>query len=125
MPGVGVCHSGGFWGDNNLSDSGDLEKLPRSALLASAPEWGVSFSVPDSGRGLWTLVLEEALSAAVGIQEIAQYITDWDWNEFVGKELPLRIVDFFPPWNATLTFDPTYWEPVYYSTADFTMSFPY
>jgi len=35
---IDACHSGGFWGNNNPSDIGDLEKLNKTGMLASAPE---------------------------------------------------------------------------------------
>jgi hypothetical protein len=119
-----ACHSGGFWGDNNPSDSGDLEKLPRVALMAACPEWGVSFSSPTDGRGLWTMRLGWALGVAILIEDIASLIADWDWSEYVGKGLTLRIEDFFPPEQSSLIFNGSYWQPVFYRSEDFSMSFP-
>ena len=37
---VDACHSGGFWGNKNLYDIGDLEKLPKTCMMASAKEDG-------------------------------------------------------------------------------------
>ena len=35
---VDSCQSGGFWGNNNPNDDGDLEKLARISMIASARE---------------------------------------------------------------------------------------
>jgi len=114
-----ACHSGGFWGDNNPNDLGDLEKLPRTGLLASCPEWGVSFSNPLNGRGIWTYAVESVLATAATVDQLSTGIADWDWSEWVGRDLPLRKDDLFPPEGATATFR---WDPVFYYSDDFEMT---
>ena len=108
-----ACHSGGFMGDHNPDDDGDLEKLPRTAVLAAAPEWGPAFAV--DGRGLWSLRLELRLWTMRTIDDLAGSMVDWDWSEYVGQELPL-LSGFFPPEGTTATF---VWEPYYAATDDF------
>jgi hypothetical protein len=43
------CHSGGFWGDNNSGDTGDLEKLQNICMMAASIEIGWASSVPYYG----------------------------------------------------------------------------
>jgi len=84
------CYSGGFWGDNNPGDLGDLEKLTRwlddpgfVGLLASAPEDGLGYA-RVAGYGYLTQVLCDALdrdlwgySPASGDDKVVT------WNELV------------------------------------------
>lgn len=37
---IDACHSGGFWGNNDPGDAGDLEKLNKTSLIAAAAEEG-------------------------------------------------------------------------------------
>jgi len=53
---IDACFSGGFFGDNLTSDTGDLEILSNYALLASAQEDAVANAAPD-GSGVWTNAL--------------------------------------------------------------------
>jgi hypothetical protein len=49
------CNTGGFWGNHNPNDHGDLEKLRKIALFAAANEGESSWSYPDGtafGRAL-------------------------------------------------------------------------
>jgi hypothetical protein len=56
------CFSGGFWGRaEDASDQGDLDGVQNVALLASAEEGDLSFSVPGSGRGFFSIALEATL----------------------------------------------------------------
>ena len=120
-----ACHSGGFWGDDKTNDSGDLENLPRIGLLAACPEWGVSFSEPIKGRGLYTLVLVKAVKLAGKIKDIADYVESWDWSQYLNKSLPLRMEeDAFPPEGSILPFGPSDWQPCFQSSDDFTMTLP-
>ena len=116
-----ACHSGGFSGDNNPGDEGDLEKLSKIGLLASCPEAGVSFFNPFTGMGIWTERLLNCLKSNNNIQEIALCIEEEDVSEFFGIVLPL-LGDVFPPNGTTLTFDVTHWEPVFVSSDDFSFN---
>ena len=44
---IDACDSGGFWGNNNINDEGDLEKLKNIALLAASPEGENTFYSSD------------------------------------------------------------------------------
>lgn len=111
-----ACHSGGFWGDDNASDTGDLEKISNAAVLAASPEWGVSFSIPGSGRGLWTTALEGALSGAALLEDVVDGVKGWDWSEYLGMDLPLRVVDGDPTQTYYEEFS---WDPMLFGTEDF------
>ena len=113
-----ACHSGGFWGDNNPDDEGDLEKLPKIGLLASSSEESVSFYNQFLGKSPWTIALVSALDMGVNIQNIAQSIANWDWSDIVGENLLLK-EDVFPPNGSSLTFDVSYWKPKYFVSDDF------
>jgi len=62
---IDSCHSGGFWGDYNSNDVGDLEKLGRTGLLAAAAEDKLSF-MNSSGEGVFGLALNYALGKSGG-----------------------------------------------------------
>ena len=56
------CFAGGFWGTSgNDTDTGDLDKLSNIGLLAACGEGGVAYTVPGTGRGLFSLAVGEAL----------------------------------------------------------------
>jgi hypothetical protein len=60
-----TCNAGGFWGNNNPGDEGDLEKLSNIGLLAAAYEDGEyvnAWSDDVSGRGYFNLALIDAFS---------------------------------------------------------------
>lgn len=118
-----ACHSGGFWGDNNPNDTGDLEKLPRVALWAACPEEGLSYGIRFTHRGFWSVRLELELNAYTSLSDIAAALADWDWTELVGKNLPLRATDdSFPPLGTWKVFHSGDWQPVFYQTSDFAMT---
>ena len=111
-----ACRSGGFWGDHNPSDpGGDLEKLPQTALLASAPETRDSHSVV--GRGIWSWALQSCLRAAnVGSTDdlhmcLQQHAVA---GQYEGQNLPV-LSDWLPPPNSVSLF---HWAPFYAKTPD-------
>lgn len=55
------CHSGGFWGDDNTNDIGDLEKLANICLFAGAAEDDSAWSDPQ-GLGYFELAIVDALT---------------------------------------------------------------
>ena len=61
------CFSGGFWGNSNDSDIGDLEKLNRISLTAVASEtkYGMYIGIPDDpdfGRTIFGIALRNGFS---------------------------------------------------------------
>ncbi|MEM1098710.1 MAG: hypothetical protein AAGH92_07970 [Planctomycetota bacterium] len=121
-----ACYSGGFWTstpdvvgvfgrENNLSGATDLATLPRSALLAAAPEskQALSFSGLDDiadnglpgtqdfgrGQGLLTAAVVSALQSGedgyaladlnddgLSFRELLEYVRVGDTNEIFGKQ---------------------------------------
>ncbi|MBU4205226.1 PEP-CTERM sorting domain-containing protein [Patescibacteria group bacterium] len=86
------CHSGGFWGNNNTGDNGDLETLSNLALFAAAQEDTNSFAGVD-GRGLYSNALIDAFSydgdfldsdgdhdGFVVFDELDSYLSGWAWT---------------------------------------------
>ena len=117
------CGAGGFWGDYSLADQGDLAKLPRVGLMASCPEWGLAFSDPNTGRGLYSQALATELGASGDITQVAGAVAQWDWSEYVGYELPLRQQASFPPYDHAF-FDDAYYEPNFAASDDFQLILP-
>ncbi len=58
---IDSCHSGGFWGNNNPNDAGDLEKLNNIAFFAAAPENGFSYFWP-TGFPMFGRAVEKMLT---------------------------------------------------------------
>jgi hypothetical protein len=56
------CNAGGFWGNGNLNDYGDLEKLSNIGLFAASGEEGSAIAWPDTGEGLFTSALIDGFS---------------------------------------------------------------
>ncbi len=70
---IDSCHSGGFWGDSNPADLGDLEKLKNIALVAAAyeeciqPSGKECFAIadPQTNLPLFGAALADALKLEV------------------------------------------------------------
>ncbi|MBI4707275.1 MAG: peptidoglycan DD-metalloendopeptidase family protein [Candidatus Omnitrophica bacterium] len=58
---IDACHSGGFWGNNNPNDAGDLEKLKNIAFFAAAPENDSSYFWPN-GMPMFGRAVEKMLT---------------------------------------------------------------
>ena len=113
-----ACHSGGFWGDNNLGDIGDLEKLDDIALFAASPEDGVAHAASDDGRGYFTDALIDAFTFSSGfanadVDHLNSVTFDelTNWVLLYGQDLDVPFVrekaygDLIP-WSSDL------WNPV-------------
>jgi hypothetical protein len=59
------CYSGGFWGNGNRNDSGDLEKLGNIGLFAGSGENSLSYSLPLTAEGYFTATLLAGFSVGV------------------------------------------------------------
>ena len=62
---MNCCFSGGFWGTTTNGDTGDLARLSKVALIASASEADFSWAARDSDLGLNLGVLGTSLAAAL------------------------------------------------------------
>ncbi len=131
------CGSGGFWGDYNLDDDGDLEKLSNIALFASAAEGKDSHSWPFTYEGIFTTALEKAFShdgnylyadfdheSGVTFDELSDWLESRWW--LYASPWPQ------PPFTAykrgqddPILFTSDMWSPVSFASDDFTGSFEY
>lgn len=125
-----TCHSGGFAGDHNVVDTGDLEKLPRMALSAATDEDGKAgqwpWPGPKWGRGLFTIALLESLEKApsVNVAELQLSLNEWDVTDLIGEEVYVREKEHIVDEPYTVIFDPSYWEPQTRVSDDFEIIFP-
>ncbi len=136
---VDACHSGGFWGNNNQNDVGDLEKLPNLSMLAAAREDGPSTYLggndfknhPDYGKTTFGILLRDGLALKANNHANCDLNDDGDisfdelryWMTEQGKShlgwingLTLRTNDF----GDEIVFSIDDWEPVCEKTDDFT-----
>jgi hypothetical protein len=129
---IDACHSGGFWGNNNPNDEGDLEKLKRIALFASSQEDTDSYSsyYPwNLGMGLFTNTLVEALSVEyigsklymkadlnrdgnVSFEELISWVNS-NVPEKIGTLVAERGVGDLVPFSLDM------WNPVSFKSEDF------
>lgn len=118
-----TCFAGGFWGDNNPDDTGDLEKLPRISFLGASKECTSSYFLKGVGLGLWTTAIKKFIGRESWIENIADSVFDLDMSEFDGEKVVVANESFAPP-GSIVTFDHSYYEPVFYSSDDFEMILP-
>lgn len=123
------CYSGGFVGDDLQSDIGDLEKLQRVALSASAHETGKAAQWPfpgsNWGRGIFTVLLERNLEQApdISVPQLNLFLQQWDVTDLIGEEVYVR--EMQPVVDDTFLdiFDLSYWQPAFHASDDFEMTF--
>ncbi len=121
------CHSGGFWNDMQVTsnDYGDLEKLSNIGLLAASTEGGrthFSNGLPDFGRGLkdaFEVTAAQSRIAPVTLEELRDYVDSYVVQYYVDANLVCREQAFGDP----VIFTPDLFNPVCYSSPDFTDSF--
>jgi len=129
-----ACHSGGFWGNNNPSDSGDLEKLSNIALFAACYEDALTWACPVTGEGFFT----SALAKGFSFDEDGYLFADADHLSGVSSlELGTWLTMEWPYlfWRDTLAYErdqgdlvfvtSDMWSPVCFKSDDFTGSFGY
>jgi len=75
------CHSGGFIGNNNLNDIGDLEKLKNVYILASAPETSIAPAGANTDDPNTIGLMSRAIAGAFYIDPIThRYVFDFNNN---------------------------------------------
>lgn len=120
------CHSGGFWGNSNLSDLGDLERLENIGLITSASETGNAYSA--DGYGL----ISSALIKGFEIGNDGYYYSDTNKNDIIEfDELGNYILDYSHYVKYTgeivyqmdfgdeIIFDPQMLSSAFYKSDDF------
>ncbi len=135
-----ACGSGGFWGDGNPMDEGDLEKLGNIALFAAAPEGknAISWGYPGEKQGLFTMALDDALTfdsdsllaadiggdGDVDFDELRTWVeNDW-WLQIVQNPVVHSNMMFWEKeYGDPIPFSPDMWSPVVFASEDFTGRF--
>ncbi|MCX5645610.1 MAG: caspase family protein, partial [Phycisphaerae bacterium] len=139
------CRAGGFWGNNNSSDVGDLEKLPNIALISAAAEDKDAYSWPGTdaagltypGEGVLTSALIRAFSrddegrlladadghGDITLDELRVWLTtEWP-REYLLKQTPLLMPE--RDQGDLVSFTSDMWSPFVAASADFAGSFTY
>lgn len=124
---IDACHSGGFWGNHDEDDEGDLEKLSKIALFAAAKEDGKTFfrwdGLPEFGKALEDMLTlkengfvkgDEDEDGILKISEIQEYLPrhlaqSHDINEIVYEQ----------SFGDAFIWTPELADPVFFSTSDF------
>jgi len=123
------CHSGGFWGNDNTNDIGDLEKLSNIGLFAGSGEDDSSYSWPFTWEGIFTSCLTDGFT----LNSSGYLKADMDENrDLTFEELDEWISD---AWflqliqNPTVVYEreqgdlvnwaPDMWSPVSIASSDF------
>lgn len=122
-----TCHSGGFWGDYNKNDAGDLEKLANICLFAAAAEDAFAWANAD-GLGYFELALVDALSIDTDgflfADEDENYdvsfdeLTDWVQNYATQAHMDETVV-FEKGLGDPVLFTSDMWTPLVMSSLDF------
>lgn len=128
-----VCHSGGFWGNDNSNDIGDLEKLQNIALFAGSAENRSAYSQSD-GTGFFTNAIVDALSLdsegyVVADSDKDSYVsfdelTHWVQNYATQSHME-GTVAYQRAFGDEVFFSLDMWTPVSYASDDFVGSFGY
>jgi hypothetical protein len=123
-----ACNAGGFWGDNNPDDAGDLEKLSNIGLFAAAYEDGEYATAwsDDDGRGYFSLALIDAFSIAADGHLVGDINRDGvptfdeltDWVKGYAAETTRQ-------WAAEYGEGEYLWLPQSFSSPDFVGSLGY
>lgn len=125
-----ACHSGGFWGGNDIGGDGDLERFARTGFLASASENkncyfdgtnGLLFFSTELAAGLsrledGTYAADRGRDGTVTTSELRDYAFDQDHlAQFYGMNLPIADWDLVPVPNTVLPFE---YSPVWQRSDD-------
>ena len=128
-----ACHSGGFWGNYNPADDGDLENVSNIGLFAAAAEDRPAFA-DVNGRGYFSLALIDALSfdpngylfadlddnSDLTFDELAHWVQNYSTQKYMNNT-----VVFEKDIGDPILFTSDMWSPVSFKSDDFTGSFGY
>jgi hypothetical protein len=129
---IDACHSGGFWGNNNSGDAGDLEKLKNIALLTASGEDTDTFHWEPGGYGIFTIGLINAFktdsnkymnadlneNGSLSFSELYKYMDErWPltdaFKNYVGKIL------YKSEFGDEVVFTADMWDPQFFTSGDF------
>lgn len=126
------CHSGGFWGDGNRNDDGDLDKLSNLGLFAAAGEDDIALAWPVTGEGIFTSALIDGFSLdsngylkadADHNRELTFAELDaWIDQEWLLQLLQSPTVVYEKGQGDLVDFTPGLWSPMSVASSDFTGS---
>jgi hypothetical protein len=114
------CYSGGFVGDYNPLDDGDLEKLSDIGVLAASPEDRLAIADLETGRGLLSERLIDAFLLDDGAFLNADLNRD---NELTFNELSDWVGLAPEGWGSCFEMefgDPVVWSPDLWNPMSFT-----
>ena len=127
-----ACYSGGFWGNYNHKDEGDLEKVAHTGLLAAAPEnrETAAFSPNDTSQQKYPLITKALLDGfvryrgflrmdtnqnnIVSFQEMNAWLQNWP-----AKSEYTNQVVFEMDYGDAVLFTEDMWQPQAFATDDF------
>jgi hypothetical protein len=126
---IDSCYGGGFWGDNNPADVGDLEKLSNIGFLAAAPEDGMAYFDSTTGLSYFGSALTEGLSKDLSgaylnadlnhdntltFDELTTWVQDYSGLPGMGETVAAE-----KAFGDLVTWSPAMWNPVSFASPDF------
>jgi len=125
---IDACYSGGFWGNNNPDDLGDIEKLSDIRFFASAEEDKYGWFNSGTGLMLWGSALTDAFTLDATNHLLADTSQDFDLTfaeltQWVQNSANGQIWDGMVVHEAAfgdpVVFNSSMWSPVSFASADF------
>jgi hypothetical protein len=126
---IDSCYGGGFWGNNNPVDVGDLEKLSNIGFLAAAPEDGMAYFDSTTGLSYFGSALTEGLSRdpsgaylnadlnhdnTLTFDELTTWVRDYSGLPGMGETVAAE-----KAFGDLVTWSPDMWNPVSFASPDF------
>jgi hypothetical protein len=126
---IDSCYGGGFWGNNNPADVGDLEKLSNIGFLAAAPEDGLAYFDSTTGLSYFGSALAEGLSKdltgsylnadlnhdnTLTFDELASWVRDYSGLPGMGGTVAAE-----KAFGNLVSWSPDMWNPVSFASPDF------
>ena len=131
---IDSCYGGGFWGNNNPADVGDLEKLSNIGFLAAAPEDGMAYFDSKTGLSYFGSALTQGLSRDLAgsylnadlnhdntltFDELASWVRDYSGLPGMGETVAAeKAFGNLVPWS------PDMWNPISFGSPDFVGAIP-
>jgi hypothetical protein len=131
---IDSCYSGGFWGNDNPADLGDLEKLSNIGFLAAAPEDGMAYFDSTTGLSYFGSALTQGLSRDLAgsylnadlnhdntlkFDELASWVRDYSGLPGMGETVAAE-----KAFGNLVSWSPGMWNPVSFGSPDFVGAIP-
>jgi hypothetical protein len=126
---IDSCYGGGFWGNDNPADLGDLEKLSNIGFLAAAPEDGMAYFDSTTGLSYFGSALTQGLSRDLAgsylnadlnhdntlkFDELASWVRDYSGLPGMGETVAAE-----KAFGNLVSWSPGMWNPVSFGSPDF------